>query len=166
MFPQNGENVPRLRFAGFTGEWEVRKLGEVFEYASSKHTSGSFLNTETGYPLFDANKQIGNILNYDKDKPYISIIKDGAGVGRIEKRQAKTSVIATMGYLSPLIDFDFGFALLENINFYNFILGEVIPHIYYRDYKEYYINLPMDAEEQTTIGEFFRTLDNLITLHS
>ena len=29
MFPKNGESVPEIRFAGFTDDWEQRKLGEV-----------------------------------------------------------------------------------------------------------------------------------------
>ena len=29
MFPQNGSNVPEIRFRGFTDPWEQRKLGEV-----------------------------------------------------------------------------------------------------------------------------------------
>ena len=29
MFPQNGEKVPEIRFAGFTDDWEQRKLGEL-----------------------------------------------------------------------------------------------------------------------------------------
>ena len=32
--PKNGEKVPRFRFAGFTGDWEQRKLAEVFTYYS------------------------------------------------------------------------------------------------------------------------------------
>ena len=31
MFPQNGESVPEIRFAGFTDAWEQRKLGDHFE---------------------------------------------------------------------------------------------------------------------------------------
>ena len=27
-FPKNGEKVPKIRFSGFTGDWEQRKLGE------------------------------------------------------------------------------------------------------------------------------------------
>ena len=30
-FPKNGEKVPRFRFAGFTGDWEQRKLEELVE---------------------------------------------------------------------------------------------------------------------------------------
>ena len=29
MFPQNGEKVPKIRFAGFSDDWEQRKLGDL-----------------------------------------------------------------------------------------------------------------------------------------
>ncbi|MGL5353348.1 MAG: restriction endonuclease subunit S, partial [Clostridium sp.] len=32
MFPAEGENKPKLRLAGFSDEWEQRKLGEVLKY--------------------------------------------------------------------------------------------------------------------------------------
>lgn len=32
MFPQNGSNVPEIRFPGFSGAWEQRKLGDIFKY--------------------------------------------------------------------------------------------------------------------------------------
>ncbi len=31
MFPKSGELIPEIRFAGFTDDWEQRKLGEVLE---------------------------------------------------------------------------------------------------------------------------------------
>lgn len=31
LFPQEGETVPKLRFPGFEGEWEEKKLGEIAE---------------------------------------------------------------------------------------------------------------------------------------
>ncbi len=29
MFPQEGQKVPEIRFEGFTGDWEQRKLGDL-----------------------------------------------------------------------------------------------------------------------------------------
>ena len=29
MFPKEGESVPEVRFPGFTGDWEQRKLGDI-----------------------------------------------------------------------------------------------------------------------------------------
>ena len=164
MFPQMGERVPRVRFSGFTEDWEERKLGDCFGYASSKHTANNFLQTIGGHPLFDANKQIGEIALFDQENPYVSIIKDGAGVGRLTKRNAKTSIIGTMGYLLPLCDLDFGFAYLQTVNFNDFVTGTTIPHIYYKDYS-YKTMLTPTLPEQTAIGSFFRILDELIALH-
>ncbi len=31
MFPKKGEKVPEIRFAGFTGDWEEKKLGDILE---------------------------------------------------------------------------------------------------------------------------------------
>lgn len=37
LFPQPGETSPQLRFPGFTGEWEERKFGEIFEKHNVKN---------------------------------------------------------------------------------------------------------------------------------
>lgn len=41
MFPRNGETVPKLRFAGFTNDWEKRKLEDEF-YKVNERNDGSF----------------------------------------------------------------------------------------------------------------------------
>ena len=41
LFPQSGESTPRLRFPGFTGEWEQKMLGEVFEKNNERNTDRS-----------------------------------------------------------------------------------------------------------------------------
>ncbi len=39
MFPRNGEIVPEVRFAEFTGNWEKRKLGEIADKAVEVKTA-------------------------------------------------------------------------------------------------------------------------------
>ncbi len=34
MFPQNRKRVPEIRFAGFTDDWEQRKLRNVAKYGN------------------------------------------------------------------------------------------------------------------------------------
>ena len=41
MFPQEGETEPRLRFAGYNGEWERRQFGELYVPSREKN-DGSF----------------------------------------------------------------------------------------------------------------------------
>ena len=49
MFPQTGARVPRVRFAGFTGDWEERTLGEVADVRDGTHDSPRY--HQTGHPL-------------------------------------------------------------------------------------------------------------------
>ncbi|MGH2064662.1 restriction endonuclease subunit S [Aerococcus urinaeequi] len=57
MFPGKGETVPKLRFAGFEGDWEERKLGEI-----SKIKTGSSdlqdADTTGNYPFFVRSENI------------------------------------------------------------------------------------------------------------
>lgn len=41
LFPQSGESTPRLRFPGFTEEWEQKMLGEVFDKNNERNTDRS-----------------------------------------------------------------------------------------------------------------------------
>ncbi len=45
MFPKKGEKVPEIRFAGFTGDWEEKKISDVAELTSSKRIHVSDLLT-------------------------------------------------------------------------------------------------------------------------
>ena len=40
MFPKEGEDVPEIRFEGFTDPWEQRKLGEVAHRVIRKNEEG------------------------------------------------------------------------------------------------------------------------------
>jgi type I restriction enzyme S subunit len=42
MFPQAGERVPRVRFAGFTGDWDVKMLKNFIETSKEKNCLGVF----------------------------------------------------------------------------------------------------------------------------
>ena len=59
MFPQDGMRVPEIRFAGFTDEWEQRKLGEVIEDYVEKTT------VENQYPVLTSSQQMGIVLQDD-----------------------------------------------------------------------------------------------------
>nr|WP_314503777.1 restriction endonuclease subunit S [uncultured Lachnoanaerobaculum sp.] len=48
LFPKNGEKTPRIRFSGFTEDWEQRKLGEIFIYLRNNTLSREELNDEYG----------------------------------------------------------------------------------------------------------------------
>ena len=48
MFPQHGESVPEIRFAGFTDAWEQRKLSDTMIFLSNNTLSRAELSLEAG----------------------------------------------------------------------------------------------------------------------
>lgn len=167
MFPAEGDCKPKRRFAGFTDDWEQRELGEITSYESSSYSVNQFNNKEPNgeYPLFDANNLVTLMNKYDQEEKYISIIKDGAGVGRVQLRQSKSSIIGTMGYIiNKDSDLDFIFYIFQKLNIFPYITGSTIPHIYYKDYSKENLLVP-SLSEQKHISRFFKKIDTLITLH-
>ena len=53
LFPAEGETIPEVRFEGYTGDWEQRKLGEVYDiYSGQTPFRGdldNFLNPTTAW---------------------------------------------------------------------------------------------------------------------
>ncbi len=165
MFPQNDEKAPKIRFNGFTDDWEQRKLNEICNYKSSSLTVAD--RTEQGkFPLYDANGQIGMVDSFYMQEDYITVIKDGAGVGRIRRLPKNTAFIGTMETLtSKNSELNFLYYLfLEKKDLSKQYTGSTIPHIYFKDYGRNDV-LVSDIKEQQKIGLYFDQLDHLITLH-
>ena len=72
---------------------EKVKLGDVCDKASSNIAQKDLENNEGKFPIYGASGFIKNVDFYKQEKEYIAVVKDGAGVGRIIKCPAKSSVI-------------------------------------------------------------------------
>lgn len=144
--------------------WEQRWLNEICNYHSSSLTAKDSC-TDGEYDLFDVNSLIGKTSSSCIDENYITIIKDGAGVGRTRLLPKNTMFLGTMGALTPKgIDLNFLFQIVSKAELGRFCTGSTIPHIYFRDYGKNLFFVPSNRE-QKPIGDFFSKLDNLITLH-
>lgn len=166
MTTTNNKLVPDLRFPEFenSGEWEEKKLEDISYYISSNYSVSSALE-QGKYCLYDANKLIGFTNEYLCDRDYISIIKDGSGVGRTRYMNAYNNIIGTMGCIVPNnnINSYFLYSLINNINFKQYIKGATIPHIYYSDYSKHIVFIP-PLKEQQKIADFLSSFDELIEL--
>lgn len=71
MFPQNGQTVPEIRFAGFTDAWEQRKLGDVLVSLQNNTLSRADLSNETGVAknvhYGDVLIKFGEVLDVSKE---------------------------------------------------------------------------------------------------
>ncbi len=156
--------VPKIRFKGFTDDWEQRKLNQFSKYITSNKTVSDIVSDGI-YDLYDANSIIGKINKDVIKEEYITIIKDGSGVGKVRRLPKNTLFICTMGgIVSMNSNIDFIYCNLLRTDFTKEINGATIPHVYYSSYgnNEYYIP---KIKEQNKIGMIFHNIDNLITLH-
>lgn len=153
----------RKRLKGFNQAWQKVRLGDIANYLTS-NLSAEQITQQGKIKVYDANNFIGYTdTTFISDKPYISIVKDGS-VGRVRILPPKTNILSTMGALiaNHKTTTEFLFYLLSNFDFKNFISGSIIPHIYFKDYKEKTIFLP-PLNGQSAIANILSALDNEIT---
>ncbi|GAA8662109.1 restriction endonuclease subunit S [Helicobacter pylori] len=152
----------RKRLKGFNQAWQRVRLGDIANYLTS-NLSVEQITQQGKIKVYDANNFIGYTdTTFISDKPYISIIKDGS-VDRVRILPPKTNILSTMGALiaNHRTTTEFLFYLLSNFDFKNFTSGSIIPHIYFKDYKEKTIFLP-SLNEQIAIANILSALDKEI----
>ena len=194
MFPANGEKIPKIRFKGFDGEWECRKLGDLMNVTSVKRIHQSDWTNEgvrflraRDIVAFNKGERIEEPLFISKEKynEYSELS------GKVRIGDLLVTGVGTIGvpYLiedeDPLYFKDGNVIWFQNENkigglfFYysflnNFIQDFIIETAGIGTVGTYTIDtgkktpifLPPTKSEQTAIGLFFRQLDETIALQS
>ena len=132
----------------------IVKLDDVCDRASSNIKQSDVIGKSGDYPIYGAAGYIGNVDFYHQEKPYVAVVKDGAGIGRTMLLPAKSSVIGTMQYLipKPNISAEYLRYVVQHMHLEKYYSGATIPHIYFRDYKEEQFNLSASAEQTQIVG--------------
>lgn len=149
----------KLRF-NFTDDWKQYKLKDVLTVKSSSISINQLEENTGDYPLYGASGFLKNIDFCEMDVDYISIVKDGSGVGNLSFHEKNSSIVNTSQYLLPKKNFNINFLyyLLQTINLMKYVNGSSIPHIYFKDYCIEKINIP-SLDEQEKIGKLFVDVD-------
>lgn len=189
MFPQNGQKVPEIRFKGFTEDWEQRKFGELvtIERGGSPRPIDKFItNDENGLnwvKIGDAPEH-GNYITQTKEKirleglsktrevhpgdlilsnsmsfgrPYIMAIDGCIHDGWLAIRDTKKNF--ELKFLCTLLGTD------GMLNQYKAMAaGSTVNNLNKELVGGTTVEFPM-MEEQIKIGDYFTTIDHLITLH-
>jgi type I restriction enzyme S subunit len=154
----------QLRFKDENGnpypDWEEKRLGEISTKSSSNISANTIEENTGGYKLYGASGFLKNIDFYREEKPFISIVKDGAGVGRTLLCDANSSVLGTLDIIKPKVKvvLYFLYSVLNNVRFDKYMVGSTIPHIYYKDYSNDKITIPC-VEEQQKIATYLSGID-------
>ena len=135
--------------------WTHKKVKDVCEKASSNIVLNKFENNVGDYALYGASGLVKGVDFYHRDEPYIGIVKDGSGVGRVDVYPAKSSLVGTMQYILPKKDCSLKFLCyaLQSLKLSDFVTGAAIPHIYFRDYGECIIPVPPLATQSRIVSE-------------
>ena len=184
--------VPRIRFKGFKEDWEQRKLGEIAERLTRKNEklkSTLPLTISAQYGLVDQNEFFDKRIA-SKDVRGYYLIKKGefaynkstsvdAPLGAIKRLDKyNNGVLSTLYILFKIID-DTSTGSDYLVTYYatdlwhrgiqsiaaegarNHGLLNIAPN----DFFETMLSIPLNISEQKKVGDFFISLDHLITLH-
>jgi len=180
-------NNPKIRFKGYTDAWEQRKLeDEVTFYSGLTYSPADVLDGEGTLVLRSSNVKNGEVVDADnvfvnsdivnsdnvKRGDIIVVVRNGsrALIGKhaqIKEEMNDTVIGAFMtGIRSEHAEFIN--ALLDTPSFDIEVkrnLGATINQITGYMFSKMSFLFPKKKDEQQKIGEYFSTLDNLITLH-
>lgn len=182
MFPQNGAKVPEIRFNGFTHDWEQRKFGSLLEETRNKTIfededtllscaiDGMYLNSEL-FSHFRGSSNIG-YLKVKKNDLILSAQNLHLGNCNVNLR-FEHGIISPAYKVYELVGCNplFMQAWVKKDSTKDFFLKSSTEgasvcrkNIVWEElYKQ---ELPVPSiEEQTKVGEYFYSLDHLITLH-
>ena len=190
MFPKNGESVPEIRFAGFTDDWEQRKLGDcgtTYTGLSGKtkedfgHGEGKFITYMNVFSNSVSNFEMTEPIEIDNSQ---NEVKKGdvffTTSSETPEEVGMSSVLLDNCENTYLNSFCFGYRPTEKFDSYYLafmlrsnemrkkitFLAQGISRYNISKNKMMEIEIPIPSlEEQNRIGAYFQNLDNLITLH-
>ncbi len=139
------------------------KLEDVCDRGSSNLRQSDVEGKTGDYPIFGAAGLIGNVDFFHQEKPYVAVVKDGAGIGRTTLLPAKSSVIGTMQYLLPKENVlpEYLCYVVRHMHLEKYFSGATIPHIYFRDYKNEEFVLE-GLERQAEIIDILNRIEKVI----
>ena len=190
MFPAEGERKPKRRFAGFTDDWEQRKLEELAEsFNYGLNASAMEFDGENKYiRITDIDEQSHKFIQSGLTSPNIDLLnaddyllkegdilfaRTGASVGKSYQYEPLDGKVYFAGFLirariKPEFDPSFIFQNTLTEKYNNFIKvtsqrsGQ--PGVNAQEYANFSILIPSRGE-QVKLGNFFKQLDDTIALH-
>ena len=170
---------PKIRFKGFTKDWEQRKLGEVFkEYSEKNHTELPALTIIQGGGTVKREDSDRNLMYDESNLSNYKMVRKDDFIVHLRSFEGGLEKSALDGIVSPayhtfhsdVADSRFYYPYFRS---HEFIKHKLVPHVYgIRDGRSIdidgmkIIEIPYTStEEQRQIGDYLESLDHLITLH-
>ena len=152
--------------------WEQRKLEDIVEFLDTlRKPLTENTRTKGPYPYYGASGVVDHVADYLFNEELILLSEDGAN---ITDRNYPVCFLASGKYwvnnhahvlrAKPKMDNNFICMSLERKDYSNYNTGMAMPKLNQDTCRRIPVDCP-SYEEQKKIGDYFRSLDNLITLH-
>ena len=187
MFPKNGEKFPEIRFKGFTEAWEQRKLGELAEIVGGGTPSTSVNSYWDGDIDWYAPAEIGEQIYLESSQRKITeeglnkssakilpigtvLFTSRAGIGKtaiLQKEGCTNQGFQSIVPNKEKLDSYFIFTRSEELKRYGETVGagSTFVEVSGKQMANMELMMPKTMAEQRQIGNYFQSIDNLITLH-
>ncbi len=170
---------PKIRFKGYTDDWEQRKLGEVFkEYSEKGHTELPTLTIIQGGGTVKREDSDRNLMYDETNLSNYKMVRKDDFIVHLRSFEGGLEKASLDGIISPAYhtfhsdeaDSRFYYPYFRS---FEFIKHKLVPHVYgIRDGRSIdiegmkSIEIPYTSlSEQRKIGDYLELLDHLITLH-
>ena len=182
MFPQNGKNVPEIRFSGFTDVWEQRKFSELYSRSSEKNDGSIGMDKNITVATMQFKEDV-KVSTSDYLKTYYTfnlgdIAFEGHQskefrYGRFVENDIGNGIVSHIfAVFRPIREYDLYFwkyainneMLMQRILSRSTKASTMMHDLVANDFLNETFLVP-SLDEQKQIGNFLDTLDHLITLH-
>ena len=189
MFPRNGEIVPEVRFAEFTGNWEKRKLGEIADKAVDNRGKTPPITENGTHPLIEVaclgngSPDYSKVEKYLDDNTFNTMLRD-----YIKEGDILFATVGSIGLIS-LMDSNENAAIAQNVIAFRakenydssflyamfsteenqdkvmrIVMGAVQPSIKVSQLVNVEYSVTDNIDEQKALGKYFLVFDHLIAL--
>ena len=181
-FPKNGEKVPRFRFSGFTGDWEQRKLGEIYARSGEKNDGSVGIDRNITVATMQFKDDV-KVSTTEYLKTYYTFnVGDIAfeghqskefRFGRFVENDIGNGIVSHIfAVFRPIVEYDLKFwkyainneRLMQRVLSRSTKASTMMHDLVTDDFLNESFLVPT-IEEQRKIGDYFSHLDHLITLH-
>jgi len=171
MMSKEKRRVPKLRFPGFTEDWEQRKLSEVTTCFDNLRVPVTASDRVPGkIPYYGANGIQDYVSGHTHSGEFVLIAEDGANDLNDYPIQYVNGAIwvnnhahVIAGYKEKLENKFLSYSL-KTVKMTTFIVGGGRSKLNLKALLEIPISMP-NYDEQCVIGKFIETIDTNITLH-
>lgn len=145
--------------------WEQRKLADVVDSVDTGKSKFDKEGSSGEYPILGSTSVIGYDDEYDYEGDFILTARVGANAGSLYRHTGKVKISDNTVFIQASQNIEFLYQLLIRFDIKKLSFGTGQPLVKASELKSLELMMPTDMKEQMQIGEYFKTLNHLITLH-